>query len=340
MRATVLHAPSDIRLDEVPDSVIEEDTDAVVRSLAACICGSDLWPYRGLAGPQSKPRKIGHELLAVVESVGSSVSNVAVGDVVIAPFLYSDNTCALCQKGVHTSCVNGGGYDGCQAEKVRIPQADGTLVTVPADQMTDELVPHLLALSDVFPTGHHAAVSARVTEGSTVVVVGDGAVGLSGVLAAKRLGAGTVIAMSRHEPRQAIARQFGADHVVAERGKEGAEQVKEILGGIGADAVLECVGTNDSMKQAFQSVRPGGTVGYVGMPHEVKLNIPVMFYTNSNLVGGVAPVRAYLDELLPDVLDGTITPGLVFDQTLPLDQVADGYTAMDERTAIKTLLTF
>ena len=336
MRATVLHSPGDIRLDELPDPDLVDDTDAVVRVVASCVCGSDLWPYRGVnAG--SEPRQIGHEFVGVVERVGSAVSDIAVGDFVIAPFLYSDNTCALCVKGVHSSCVNGGGYDGCQCELVRVPWADGTLVKVPGD-VDEAMIPHLLTLSDVFPTGHHAAVSAGVTAGSTVAVVGDGAVGLSAVLAAKRLGAATVIAMSRHEPRQEVARGFGADHVVATRGREGAGEVKEILGGIGADAVLECVGNADSMKQAFQSVRPGGTVGYVGIPHDVKLNLPVMFYTNSNLHGGVAPVRAYLDELLPDVLDRTIAPGAVFDQTLPLDQVAEGYRSMDERTAIKTLL--
>lgn len=337
MRATVIHAPGDIRLDTVPDAVVQDDTDAVVRVVAACVCGSDLWPYRGANGEQREPRRIGHEFVGVVEQVGSEVARVDVGDLVIAPFLYSDGTCALCERGVQTSCVNGGGYDGCQAELVRVPFADGTLVTVP--QPVDEaLVPHLLTLSDVFPTGHHAAVSAGVREGSTVAVVGDGAVGLSAVLAAKRLGASTVVAMSRHEPRQEVARLFGADHVVATRGREGAQEVKEILDGIGADSVLECVGTKDSMKQAFQSLRPGGTVGYVGVPHGVELDVPVMFGTNSGLAGGVAPVRRYLEELLPDVLDGTITPGDVFDAHLPLDEVADGYRAMDERRAIKVLL--
>lgn len=338
MRATMLHSPGDIRLETLDDPQLVDDTDAVVRVVASCVCGSDLWPYRGLSGEQDGARQIGHEFIGVVEQVGAGVEALSAGDFVIAPFLYSDNTCALCRKGVHTSCVNGGGYAGCQCELVRVPFADGTLVRVPGE-VDQALLPHLLTLSDVFPTGHHAAVSARVTQGSTVVVVGDGAVGLSGVLAAKRLGAATIIAMSRHEPRQEVARAFGADHVVATRGKEGAAEVKEILGGIGADSVLECVGTKDSMKQAFQSLRPGGTVGYVGMPHGVELNTPVMFSTNSNLAGGVAPVRAYLDELLPDVLGGTIAPGRVFDLELPLEQVADAYRAMDERTAIKAMLT-
>lgn len=337
MRATVLHSPGDIRLDTVADPQLVDDTDAVVRVVASCVCGSDLWPYRGLSGEQKQPQQIGHEFVGVVEQIGAGVSDLSVGDFVIAPFLYSDNTCALCVKGVQSSCVNGGGYEGCQCELVRVPFAEGTLVRVPSP-VDEALVPHLLTLSDVFPTGHHAAVSAGVTQGSTAVVVGDGAVGLSGVLAAKRLGAATVIAMSRHESRQEIARAFGADHVVAERGREGAQAVKEILGGIGADAVLECVGTKDSMKQAFQSLRPGGTVGYVGIPHGVELNLPVMFATNSGLAGGVAPVRRYLEELLPDVLDGVIEPGRVFDLDLPLDRVADAYAAMDERTATKVLL--
>lgn len=337
MRATVLHAPGDIRLETVPDAVVEDDTDAVVRVVAACVCGSDLWPYRGANGAQTEPRRIGHELVGVVEHVGTAVADVEVGDLVVAPFLYSDGTCAHCRRGVQTSCVNGGGYDGCQAELVRVPFADGTLVRVP-QPVDDAPLPHLLTLSDVFPTGHHAAVSAGVGPGSTVAVVGDGAVGLCAVLAAKRLGASTVVAMSRHEPRQEMARRFGADHVVAARGREGAAEVTEVLGGIGADSVLECVGTQDAMTQAFRSVRPGGTVGYVGVPHGVELDVRRMFGTNTGLAGGVAPVRRYLDELLPDVLGGAITPGDVFDLHLPLDEVAEAYRAMDERRAIKVLL--
>lgn len=337
MRATMIHGPGDIRLETVPDPQLTDDTDAIVRVVAACVCGSDLWPYRDDATGANGPQQIGHEFVGLVEQVGSAVADVSVGDFVIAPFLYSDSTCALCVKGVHSSCINGGGYTGCQCELVRVPFADGTLVTVPGP-VDEALVPHLLTLSDVFPTGHHAAVSARVGEGSTVVVVGDGAVGLSGVLAAKRLGAATVIAMSRHASRQEIARSFGADHVVEARGREGATAVKEILGGIGADSVLECVGTKEAMKQAFQSLRPGGTVGYVGIPHGVELNMPVMFATNSNLAGGVAPVRAYLPDLLPDVLDGSIRPGRVFDADMALDDVAEAYRAMDERRATKVLL--
>lgn len=337
MRATILKSPGQIRLEEVPDATVEEDTDAVVRVVATCICGSDLWPYRGVGAEQTEPRRIGHEYVGVVEQIGTEVSQVTVGDFVIGPFLYSCGTCAFCRLGVQTSCVSGGSYHGCQAELIRVPQADGTLVVVPGSP-EEAVLAHLLTLSDVFATGHHAAVVAGVTEGTTVAVVGDGAVGLSAVMAAKRLGASTIVAMSRHADRQELAREFGADHVVAERGKEGAAAVTEIFDGIGADAVLECVGTNDSMAQAFRSVRPGGTVGYVGLPHDVTLNARVMFYRNTNLAGGVAPVRAYIPELLPDVLDGTIEPGRVFDRTLPLSQVAEGYRAMDERTAIKVML--
>jgi threonine dehydrogenase-like Zn-dependent dehydrogenase len=347
MRATVLHATRDIRLDDVSAPQLYEDSDAIVRVVAACICGSDLWPYRGI-NAVDRPTRIGHEFVGIVEQVGADVSTLRNGDFVIAPFAYSDNTCALCARGVHTSCVQGGYWagedrhghpvDGGQGELVRVPVADGTLVATqePANQ---EMVAQLLTLSDVFPTGHHAAVSAGVTTGSTVAVVGDGAVGLSAVLAAKRLGAGRIVAMSRHEDRQQLAREFGADEVVAERGKDGASVVREILDGIGADCVLECVGTTESMKQAMLSARPGGCVGYVGVPHDVELNVPAMFRSNIGLAGGVAPARAYIEELLPDVLAGTISPGKVFDLSVPLDKVADGYRAMDERTAIKTLLT-
>jgi len=347
MRATILHAPRDIRLEDVAVPQICLDTDAVVRVVASCICGSDLWPYRGVKDTP-EPVRIGHEFVGIVEQVGSAVSTLKPGDFVIAPFNYSDNTCQLCLLGVHSSCVNGGFWgnddkqgqpvDGGQGEIVRVPWADGTLVATPSEP-SQEMVAQLLTLSDVFPTGHHAAISAGVTQGSTVAVVGDGAVGLSAILAAKRLGASRIVAMSRHEDRQRLARQFGADEVVAERGPDGAAQVREILDGIGADCVLECVGTGDSMKQAMFSARPGARVGYVGVPHDVSLNVFSMFARNIGLVGGVAPVRAYIDDLLPDVLDGTITPGDVFDLTVPLDRVADGYRAMDERTAVKTMLT-
>lgn len=347
MRATVLHAARDIRLDDVATPQLYDDTDAIVRVVASCICGSDLWPYRGI-NQVDGPSRIGHEFVGIVEQVGSTVSTVKMGDFVIAPFTFSDNTCALCQRGVHTSCVRGGFWgnddhgghpvDGGQGETVRVPLADGTLIPT-KDQPSQEMVAQLLTLSDVFPTGHHAAVSAGVTAGSTVAVVGDGAVGLSAVLAAKRVGAARIVAMSRHEDRQQVARDFGADEVVAERGKDGAAAVREIFDGIGADFVLECVGTKDSMKQAMLSTRPGGRIGYVGVPHDVELNVPAMFSRNIGIAGGVAPVRHYIEELLADVLDGTVAPGQVFDLTLPLDKVADGYRAMDERTSIKTMLT-
>lgn len=347
MRATVLHAPRDIRLDDVAAPELRLDTDAIVRVVAACICGSDLWPYRGI-NEFHGPHRIGHEFVGIVEHVGSAVATVKPGDFVIAPFTFSDNTCLLCARGVHTSCVNGGFWgatdkqghdvDGGQGEIVRVPFADGTLVATPS-QPDQAMVRQLLTLSDVFPTGHHAAVSAGVTAGSTVAVVGDGAVGLSAVLAAKRLGAARIVAMSRHDDRQRLARQFGADEIVADRGKDGAAQVREILDGIGADFVLECVGTADSMKQAMLCARPGARIGYVGVPHDVTLNVPAMFARNIGLAGGIAPVRNYIEELMPDVLDGAFSPGDVFDLTLPLDRVADGYRAMDERTAIKTMLT-
>ena len=346
MRATILHSPRDIRLDDVADPQLMSDSDAIVRVVASCICGSDLWPYRGI-NEVTEPIRIGHEFVGIVEQVGNAVETVSPGDFVIAPFMFSDNTCPLCERGVHTSCPSGGFWgatdrdgapvDGGQGEIVRVPQADGTLVATP-EQPDQALIPHLLTLSDVFPTGHHAAVSAGVTAGSTVAVVGDGAVGLSAVLAAKRLGAATIVAMSRHESRQVLAREFGANEIVAERGKDGAAAVREILDGLGADFVLECVGTKDSMAQATMCARPGGRIGYVGVPHGVEFNVRSLFSRNIGIAGGIAPVRAYLSELLPDVLSGKFAPGRVFDQVLPLDHVADGYRAMDERVAIKTML--
>ncbi|MCK0110600.1 zinc-dependent alcohol dehydrogenase family protein [Ornithinimicrobium sp. F0845] len=346
MEATVLHAPGDIRLEQVPDPTIVRPTDAVVRVTASCVCGSDLWPYRGVS-PVKRPRRIGHEHVGVVEEVGSEVSTIRTGDFVIAPFLWSDNTCAHCRAGIQSACAHGGGFggpdrdgnlvDGCQGEFVRVPLADGTLVATP-EQPDEDLLPSLLTLSDVMATGWHAAVSARVREGGTVAVVGDGAVGLCGVLSASQLGAGRVIAMSRHADRQAIATEFGATDIVAERGPDGVERVMELTDGVGADAVLECVGTKESMEQAFASTRPGGTVGFVGVPHGAEAPVRQMFGRNVGLAGGMAPVRAYLPDLLERVLDGRINPGRVFDRVLPLTQVADAYRAMDERTAIKVML--
>jgi threonine dehydrogenase-like Zn-dependent dehydrogenase len=336
MRVTTIHAPGDIRLEERPAPAITAPTDAVIKITAGCICGSDLWPYRGEGG-FTAGSPIGHEMVGVIEEVGAEVRSFAPGDFVIVPFCTCDNTCAHCQNDAQSACRNGGVTSGGQGEYGLVGQAEGSLVKT--DGMPDpDMIPSLLALSDVLPTGWHCAVSARVKQGDTVVVVGDGAVGLCGVLAAVQMGADRVIAMSRHEPRQAIARQFGATHVVAERGKEGAAAIKELTDGVGADAVLECVGTHDAMRQAFAVARPGSMVGFVGVPHDVTLPIDRMFAKNIGLAGGVAPVRRYLPELLDLVTRGSVNPGLVFDTVMPLDEVAAGYKAMDERTAIKVLL--
>jgi threonine dehydrogenase-like Zn-dependent dehydrogenase len=336
MRGTIIHAPGDIRFEERPDPTIVEPTDAVIRTVATCVCGSDLWRYRGIA-QVPRPTPIGHEYVGVVEEVGAEVTSVQPGQFVVGGFLTSDNTCPLCKAGSHANCQHGTGYDGCQSELIRVPNADGTLLATP-EHPAEDLLPGLLALSDVLCTGWHAAVSADVRPGSTVVVVGDGAVGLSGVLAASQLGAERVIAMSRHADRQAIARQFGATDIVAERGDAGVEAVKELTGGVGAHAVLECVGTDESVVQALRSARPGGMVGWVGVPHVTDLPQEHMFWKNVGLRGGPAPVRAYLPDLLQRVWDRRIDPGKVFDLTLPLEEVAEGYAAMDERRAIKVLL--
>jgi len=346
MRATLLTAVRGIELQQVADPTIRFPTDALVTVTVTCICGSDLHPYRGDA-PTAFPKPIGHEFVGVVSAVGSQVETLAVGDLVIAPFAISDGTCVHCRNGITTSCVQGsfwGAPDrasvpvgGAQAEQVRVPLADGTLVRV--EPGTDPaLLPDLLALSDVMGTGHHAAVSAGVTEGSTVVVVGDGAVGLCAVLAARRLGASRIIAMSRHRARQAIATEFGASDIVADRGADGGAQVMDLLDGVGADCVLECVGSQGSLDQALAVVRPGGRLGCVGAPF-FQLPAPQLFGRNIGLQGGVAPVRAYLPDLLADVLVGSIHPGRVFDLVLPLTDVAAGYQAMDERRAVKVLLT-
>ncbi|HTW14127.1 MAG TPA: zinc-dependent alcohol dehydrogenase family protein [Nocardioides sp.] len=336
MRATTIHAPGDIRVSEVPDPTIEQATDAIVKVTAGCICGSDLWPYRG-ENEITAGQTIGHECIGVVEEVGADVTSFRPGDFVIVPFDHCDNTCAHCLAGVQSACVNYGVTVSGQAEYARVTQAEGSLVKL--DGAPDAaLVPSLLALSDVMPTGWHAAVAAGVRPGGTTVVIGDGAVGLCGVLAAATMGAETIIAMSRHEPRQELARAFGATHVVAERGREGGAIVKEITGGVGADSVLECVGTDAAMRTAFGVARPGATVGFVGVPHGVELPVRTMFAKNVGLAGGIAPVRRYLPDLLQLVLDGRIDPGRVFDATLPLDEVAEGYRAMDERRAIKVLI--
>ncbi|MFF0052803.1 zinc-dependent alcohol dehydrogenase family protein [Streptomyces microflavus] len=346
MRATVIHAPHDIRVEEVPDPAIRQPTDAVVRVLRACICGSDLWAYRGESARQPGQR-IGHEFLGVVEETGAGVDGFAVGDLVVAPFVWSDGTCAYCADGLTTSCPEGGfwgsvGSDGGQGEAVRVPHADGTLVKLPAAAASDDrLLTALLALSDVLGTGHHAALGAGVTKGSTVAVVGDGAVGLCGVLAAKRLGAERIIALGRHSARTDIARRFGATDVVAERGEAALAAVRELTRGEGAHSVIEAVGTEQSMRTALDIVRDGGAIGYVGVPHGSAsgVDLGVMFDRNIALRGGVAPVRTYIPELLPDVLDGTIDPSPVFDLSIGLDEVPAGYRAMDGRTALKVLIT-
>ena len=336
MRATIIHAPGDIRVENTPEPKIVAPTDAVIRTVATCVCGSDLWSYRGI-NPVNEPQPIGHEYVGIVEEVGSDVSAVKPGQFVIGSFIASDNTCPICRAGYHTSCLHRDFPNGCQAEYVRIPLADGTLVATP-EQPTEELIPSLLTLSDVMGTGWYAATAAEVKPGSTAVVVGDGAVGLCGVIAAKEMGAERIIAMSRHESRQKLALEYGATDIVTERGDEGVARVKELTDGIGAESVLECVGTQQSMHQALQSTRPGGNVGFVGMPHDVRIDGQELFFSHVGLRGGPAPVRAYLPDLIERVVGGRINPGKVFDLTLPLDEVAEGYKAMDERRAIKTLL--
>ena len=345
VHATTIHGDHDIRFEEVPDPVLLTGDDAIVRVVASCVCGSDLWPYRGVTHATGR---IGHEFVGVVEQVGAEVAVVKVGDFVIAPFYVCDMTCVNCRHGFSTSCLQGSWWggddrhghpaDGGQGERVRVPLADGTLAVVPGP-VDDALIPHLLTLSDVMGTGHHAAVSAGVQQGDTVVVVGDGAVGLCAVLAASRLGASRVVAMSRHPSRQALARAFGATDIVEERGDEGIARIHDLFDGVGAQRALECVGSAESMQQALGATRPGGQVGFVGVPHlNPELSLRPLFGTNVGVRGGVAPVRNYLDELLPEVLDGRLTPGRVFDLELPLSEVAEAYAAMDERRAIKVLL--
>ncbi|MFD5470873.1 zinc-dependent alcohol dehydrogenase family protein [Streptomyces sp. NPDC127105] len=338
MRGAVLYAPGDVRFEERADPGIENPTDAVIRTVATCVCGSDLWDYRGI-NPVEQPAPFGHEYVGIVEEVGGDVKNVEVGQFVVGSFFASDNTCPNCRNGYQTNCLHREfvGAGGCQAERIRIPLADGTLVATP--EVPDQTyVPSLLACSDVMGTGWYAAKAAEVGPGDTVAVVGDGAVGLCAVIAARELGAERIIAMSRHEPRQRLAREFGATDVVAERGEEGLARIKEMTGGIGADRVLECVGNEQSMQQALNSTRPGGNVGFVGVPHGVSLDGAQLFYSQVGVRGGPAPVRAYLPDLIDRVLTRRIDPGKVFDLKLPLSEVAEGYKAMDERRAIKTLL--
>lgn len=336
MRATTIHAAGDVRLSEIDDPTVVEPTDAVVKITAGCICGSDLWNYRGV-NDITPGSPIGHECVGEVVEVGPAVREFSVGDHVVVPFCHCDNTCPHCLAGVQSACRHLGFTVSGQAEYARVTQADGSLVRIEGG-ITDDNVAALLALSDVMPTGWHAAVSAGVRPGSTVVVVGDGAVGLCGVLAASTMGADRVVALSRHAPRQEIARRFGATHVVAERGEAAEQVVQEITAGVGADAVLECVGTDTAIQTAFAVTRPGATVGFVGVPHGVELPVRRMFQRNVGLRGGMAPVRAYLPDLLRRVEAGELDPSPVFDLTLGLDEVAEGYRAMDERRAVKVLL--
>src|SRR4051812_6420295 len=339
-----MYGAGDVRIEHVPDAHLVEPTDALVRVTRACICGSDLWPYRAME-PSETGERIGHEFIGVVEAVGSDVRTVKVGDLVVAPFAYSDGTCVFCHEGLQTSCLHGGfwardGVDGGQGEAVRVPLADGTLVVLPVAE-DDALMPSLLTLSDVMGTGHHAALAAQVAPGKSVAVVGDGAVGLCGVIAARRLGAERIIILGRHPDRIALAREFGATDVVSERGDEAVERVRELTDGFGADSVLECVGLEQSTVTALSIVRPGGAVGRVGVPQTESIPAGMTtFFDNVSIAGGPAPARAYMEELLADVLEGSIEPGRVFDRVTDLDGVPDGYRAMNDREALKVMIEF
>jgi threonine dehydrogenase-like Zn-dependent dehydrogenase len=341
MRATIMNKAHDVIIGNVPDAAIQEPTDALIRVTRACICGSDLWPYNG--GPNVEGQRMGHEAMGVVEDVGAEVRTIKRGQVVIMPFVNSDGSCLFCDEGLQSACIHrdffgNGTLDGAQAEAMRIPMADGTLFPLDISE-EDALMPALLTLSDVMGTGHHAAVTARVREGGTVAVVGDGAVGLCGVIAAKRLGADQIILLGRHAQRIDLGKRFGATDVVSERGDEGVQRVRELTGGLGVQSVLECVGTAQAMDTSMGIVRPGGAVGRVGVPHyEVINGAQPMFYDNVIVAGGPAPTRAYIAELLPDVMDGRIEPGLVFDRTVDLNGVPDGYRAMNDRDALKVLI--
>ena len=342
MRATLMYGAGDVRVENVADAAIIDPTDAVVRVTRACICGSDLWPYRELP-PSAAGRPMGHEAIGIVEAVGGDVHRLKAGDLVVMPFAYSDGTCVFCREGLHTSCIHGGFFGigvigGAQAEAVRVPRADGTLVALPVAE-DDALMPSLLTLSDVMGTGHHAAVVARVGPGNTAAVVGDGAVGLCGMIAAKRLGAERILILGRRPERAALASRFGATDIVSERGEEAVERVRELTDGFGVHSVLECVGTDEAMLTAVRVARPGGAVGRVGVPHyeAIPASQPA-FFNIVTVGGGPAPIRAYVEELLPDVLEGRIEPGRVFDRVVGLDEVPDGYRDMNEREAIKVMV--
>lgn len=343
MKAGVFYGPHDIRVEEVPDPIIQIPTDAIVKITYTCICGSDLWWYRGITQKEVGSRT-GHEFMGEIIELGEDVKKVKVGDLVIGPFLWCDGTCPLCKKGMSSACLNGGGWgrngmDGCQGEKLRVPFADANLFSIPKEKQKEELMPSLLTLSDVMGTGHHAAVTGGVTKDSVVAIIGDGAVGLCAVLASKRLGAKRIILMSRNKARQDVGRQFGATDIIPERGEEGIEKVKEHTETIGADCVLECVGTNDARAMAMGMVRPGGRVGCVGLPENVPdIKAEDIFWKNITIGGGVAPTGSYTPQLLPDVLSGKLDPSAVFDLTLPLSELAKGYEAMDKREAIKVLI--
>ena len=343
MKATVMFAAGDVRIQDVSDPSIVDPTDAIVRVTSACVCGSDLWPYADMEASEHG-QSMGHEAIGVVEDIGSLVATLKRGDLVIMPFAYSDGTCEFCHEGLNTACVHVGffgnnGFKGAQAEALRIPFADGTLYKLGVGE-DDALMPSLLTLSDVLGTGHHAAVVAGVKAGDSVAVVGDGAVGLCGVIAAKRLGAEQIIILGRHQVRTDLARELGATDVVATRGDEAVEEIQALTGGFGVHAVLECVGTEASTQTSVEIARPGGAIGRVGVPHYPTIpQAQPMFYKNVRIGGGPAPVRAYIDELLPDVLEGKIEPGRVFDRTVGLDGVPDGYRAMADRESIKVLVT-
>jgi threonine dehydrogenase-like Zn-dependent dehydrogenase len=342
MRATIIYGAGDVRVESVPDARLVEPTDALVRVTRAAICGSDLWPYRSMESSETG-RRMGHEFVGIVEAAGADVRTVETGDLVVAPFLWSDGTCVFCREGLHSSCLHGGRYgadgvDGGQGEAVRVPQADGTLVRLPVEP-DDALMPSLVTLTDVMATGHHAALAAQVGPGKTVAIVGDGAVGLCGVIAARRLGAEQIIILGRHADRTALAGEFGATDVVAERGDEAVERVRELTAGLGVQSALECVGYEEATVTALRIVRAGGAVGRVGVPQEESIPEGVStFFDNVAISGGPAPARAYIEELLPDVLDGRIEPGRVFDRVIGLEEVPDGYRAMADRDAIKVLV--
>ena len=342
MRATLLYQAGDVRVEDVADPKIHQPTDALVRIVVGCVCGSDLWPYKS-APYNEHPRQMGHEFIGVVEETGSEVRTIKPGDLVVAPFTYADNTCEYCRRGLHTSCVHGGqwglnGVDGGQGEATRVPYADGTLVKLPVAEDSD-LLPDLLTLSDVMCTGYHAALTAGVKPGESVTVIGDGAVGLCAVIASKLLGAERIVLMGRHTARTDLGREFGATDVVAGRGQDGVDAVKELTGGFGTDRVLECVGLKDALVQSTGVVTHGGTISRVGAPQYPDVPFGFMeFMRNLTLTGGVAPARAYIEKLMPHILSGEIQPGRVFDRTVPLDQVAEGYRLMNDREALKVII--